>query len=64
MLDQNSDIIKLQNFYVGYVQFFPLIILKQIWNNLITDQPLIFHVKMNGSYIFVKYEGENNGKSL
>ena len=63
-LDRDSDIIKLHNFYVGYVQFFSLIILKQIWNNLITDQPLISHVKMNGRYIFVKYGGANNDKSL
>ena len=63
-LDRSSDIIKLQNFYVGYVQYFPLIISKQIWNHFIADRPSIAHVKMNGPQILAHVEGANNDEIL
>jgi hypothetical protein len=64
VLDRNSYIIFFLNFYVGYVQCSPLIILKQIWNDFTTDRPLIFHLKMNGPKIFSKFEGAYNDRSL
>jgi hypothetical protein len=51
-LDRSSYIVKLQNFYIGYVQYSPLIILKQTWSHFIADRPLIAHVEMNGSQFF------------
>ena len=54
MLDQSSYIIKLSNFYVGYVQYCTLIILDQIWNNFVTDWPLNSRSKTNGPKINAK----------
>ena len=63
-LDRSSDVIKLQNFYVGYVQCFPLIISKQIWNHFVANRPSIARVKMNGPQILAHVEGTNNDEIL